>query len=333
MKALVCSPGDGVRLSEVPTPESDPGEVAVTPRRVGVCGTDLELIDATIDPAYVSYPLILGHEWVGTLEEDIDGVAQRGDTVVVEGIVPCGVCAACLAGDTNRCGVYDEIGFTRPGAAAERIVVPRELVHRIDESVALDDAVLVEPMAVVWRALTRFPVRAGSRVAIIGDGTIALLAAHLVRLFDPAAITVIGRRSEQSELAARAGADRFVTETPDERFDLVIEAAGVVAATATAIEVAERGATIALLGLPPHGSTIEVHPDDLVNNDLVIHGSFSYTRTAWREVVQRINQGDLQPSFLITHRFGLDDFSEAVEVLRGVPPVTGPRGKVVLSLD
>jgi len=312
-----------------------------------MCATDLELMDGTIDPAYVRYPLVLGHEWVGALEGDSD-IGPRGAHVVVEGIIPCGECEECQRGDTNLCRTYDEIGFTRAGAVAERVSVPSFLIHRLDDDVDLDDAVLVEPMAVVWRALTRIPLRSGLRVAIVGDGTIALLAAHLVGQFDPSRVTVIGRRDEQRELALLAGAQEFLYETPRAKFDVVIEAAGTAAAVTSALGLCGRGGMVVLLGLPPHGTRVEIAPDDLVNDDIVIQASFSYTRNAFAEVVARLNAKDLRPSFLITHRFPLDDVGLAVAALRGLAPdddamgeevayapaaSPGPRGKVVVEIS
>jgi L-iditol 2-dehydrogenase len=305
-----------------------------------MCATDLELIDGTIDPAYVRYPLVLGHEWVGVLEGDSD-VGPEGTPVVVEGIIPCGECDECQRGNTNLCATYDEIGFTRAGAVAERISVPASLVHRLTSDVDLNDAVLVEPMSVVWRALTRIPLRAGLSVAIIGDGTIALLAAHLVGQFDPSSVIVIGRRAEQRELALRAGAQEFLYETPTAKFDLVIEAAGNAAAVTSALQLCARGGMVVLLGLPPHGTRVEIAPDDLVNDDIIIQASFSYTRAAFAEVVERLNAKELRPSFLITHRFALDDASSAVATLRGLARDIGaseeeagpqPRGKVVVEI-
>lgn len=332
MRALVTTPGDGARLLELAAPVPLADEVLVAPVLVGLCGTDLELIDGILDPAYVTYPLILGHEWVGRLVEDVSGVGPAATAVVVEGIVPCTECGACRRGDTNRCATYDEVGFTRPGAAAELIAVPARLVHALAPAVSLDDAVLVEPMAVVWRALTRLPLVEDASVAIVGDGTIALLAAHLVRLMHPRRVVVVGRRVEQAELARAAGADEFTTAEPSERFDLVIEAAGSAAAVTSALALAERGAQVIVLGLAPHGERVAVEPDALVNNDLVVQGSFSYTQRAWREVVARLNEGSLRPSFLITHRVALADSAAALAALRGHDPRPGPRGKVVLDL-
>jgi threonine dehydrogenase-like Zn-dependent dehydrogenase len=132
----------------------------------------------------------------------------QGERVVVEGIISCGDCDECRIGATNRCTTYDEIGFTRPGALADRIAVPKRLVHRLNETVNVDDAVLIEPMSVVWRALTRFPLRENLNVVVVGDGTIALLAAHLVRRFNPARVVVVGRRAAQASLGEGRGRRR-----------------------------------------------------------------------------------------------------------------------------
>jgi threonine dehydrogenase-like Zn-dependent dehydrogenase len=332
MRALLVRAPHDAALDSVGDPIVGPDEVLVAPRLAGVCGTDLELIDGSIDPAYVRYPLILGHEWVGELAGDVPGVARSGERVVVEGVIPCGVCSECLIGATNRCTTYDEIGFTRPGAIAELIAVPRRLVHRVEASVDLDDAVLVEPMAVVWRALTRFPLRENLQVVVVGDGTIALLAAYMVRRFRPARVVVAGRRIAQEPLAMATGADAFVTDVPEGQFDLVIEAAGTGASATTALALAARGAMVILLGLPAHGTRIELAPDDIVNNDIVIQGSFAYTSQSFTDVVEQVNTGYLQPSFLITHRYGIEESLEALATLRGVADHQS-RGKVVISLS
>lgn len=330
MRALVVNEPGSATVVEWPDPVAAGDEILLRPLLAGMCGTDLELIDGTIDPAYARYPLVIGHEWVGELifESSLGPVGTR---VVVEGIIPCTQCDACRRGATNLCDVYDEIGFTRPGAIAERIRVPPASVHRLSDDVDLADAALVEPMAVVWRALTRIALRPGLRVAVVGDGTIALLAAHLVRLFSPVTTTVVGRRKEQRELALRAGADEFLTEMPDASFDLVIEAAGNASAVQSAIEHCARGGMVILLGLPPHGTTVEIEPDNLVNHDVIIQASFSYTRAAFADVVARLNAGALHPSFLITHRFTLETATEAIATLRGGSDHE-PRGKVVVDL-
>ena len=92
------------------------------PIAIGVCGTDLEIVDGKIDPAYVKYPIVLGHDWCGRVIKvgaNVDST-EVGARVVVEGIIPSGVCFECLDGNTNRCTTYDEVVFTRPGAMMEQ---------------------------------------------------------------------------------------------------------------------------------------------------------------------------------------------------------------------
>ena len=328
MKALlVRAPGDLV-LADIDVPEVPAGHVLVEPVVSGLCGTDLEIIAGTIDEAYVHYPVVLGHEWVGRLAQH----PHNGALVVVEGIVPCGHCEECQRGATNLCRTYDEIGFTRHGALSDLIAVPEHLVHELHPEVSALDAVLTEPMAVAWRALSRAQVRAGSRCLVIGDGTVALLAALLLQRFSPAHVTMLGLREAQRDLAHHAGVDEFVTDIGGSRFDFVIEAAGQGPAISSALMAAGRGGVVVLLGLPAHGTAVTLYPDDVVNNDLVIQGNFSYTRQSWAEVVGLLNERSIHPSFLVTHRFALSEWRAALDTLTRSPEGE-PRGKVVLSLD
>jgi L-iditol 2-dehydrogenase len=328
-RALVVTvPGDVV-LATRPVPAAAPGETLVRPDLVGLCGTDLEIIGGQVDPAYIRYPIALGHEWTGIVTGDSP---LAGTRVVVEGIVACGQCARCARGETNLCETYDEFGFTRDGAAADVVAVPSALVHPIADGVTAEDAVLTEPASVVYRGLARARPGPGSRALVIGDGTIALLAVYLLRLWSPAEVVLLGRRAAQARLAEAAGGTRFET-SPDAAgagYDLVVEAAGSVEAAAVAVAAARRGGTVLLIGLPPHGQTVALAVDDMVNNDLAILGSFSYTAAAWRDVVGLLNTGLIRPGFLITHRFGLADWEQAIACLRGGD---GPRGKVVLQIS
>ena len=210
-RALVIdSPGSiGLRGVDELVPGS--GEVVARPVHVGVCGTDLELLAGIVDPAYVRYPLVPGHEWSGVIEAvgpDVIGL-EPGQRVIAEGIIPDRVCAQCAAGRTNLCEVYDELGFTRAGAAADQILVPAQVVHVLGEEVSLLEAALAEPAAVAWRAIGRGSPRPGERIAVVGDGTLALIAARLLTLYSPAELVVFGQRPAQSALAAELGATRF----------------------------------------------------------------------------------------------------------------------------
>lgn len=332
---VVHAPGE-VRLDQRGPLRADAGELLVRPDLVGLCGTDLEIIDGTIDPAYLKYPLALGHEWTGIVAGDSPLAGRR---VIVEGIIGCGHCVRCAAGEVNLCQTYDEIGFTRDGAAAAEIVVPVAQAHPLADGVSAEDAVLAEPAAVVLHALSKVRVVPGSRVLVLGDGTVALLAVMLLRLWSPAQLAVLGLRPEQAELAQAAGATSFGLADSDvggpaddagpDGFDLVVEAAGATAAVQAAVTRVRRGGTVLLIGLPPHGETVPLAADDIVNNDLSILGSFSYTSADWHGVLALLNSGQLKPRVLITHRYPLADWEQAVSTLRGS---TGRRGKVLLQI-
>ena len=331
-RALVVEQPGSLTLLERPGLEPGPGEVVVRPVFCGVCGSDLELIRGEIDPAFVRYPLTLGHEWSGTVEavgEGVEGVVP-GQRCVSEGIVPCGRCRQCLAGATNVCEVYDEIGFTREGAAGDQMLVPARIVHPLAEQVELLDAALMEPAAVVFTGLEKIGLRQDERVLVIGDGAIALLATLLVSLSSPRELHVSGRRAEQAELAASVGAGSFsASGPPAPPYDLVVEAAGQVASVEAAVDAARRGGRVLLLGLPPAGGRISFPADLLVNNDLTVAASFGYTSATWAGAVELLNTGRIAPGRIVTHRFPIERFAEAFGALVST---AGARGKVLLEV-
>src|SRR3989442_1271513 len=118
-RALVIEEPGTIGIRERPALEPAPGEVVIRPAYCGVCGTDLELLRGEVDPAFVRYPLTLGHEWSGTVESVGDGVesVEPGDRCVAECIVPCGGGAFWGAGGANVWGGFGEPGFTREGGA------------------------------------------------------------------------------------------------------------------------------------------------------------------------------------------------------------------------
>jgi L-iditol 2-dehydrogenase len=341
-RALVITGPGVIALQDAPALVPGPGEVVTRPAYVGVCGTDLELLDGVVDPAYVNYPLVPGHEWAGVIEAVGPGVTTLapGQPVIAEGIIPDRTCAQCVRGNTNLCLTYDEIGFTRAGAAADQLLLPAQVVHPLagagwgsGPAVSLAEAALAEPAAVAWRGISRGQPRPGERIAVVGDGTVGLITAHLLRLYSPAELVVFGQRADQAGLAAELGATAFELAGPADppgTFDLVIEAAGKAAAVEDAIALARRGGRVVLLGLAGNGVKAGLPIDDVVNNDLAITASFGYTSAAWAEVAGLLRAGKIHLAPLITHRFPLEAFADAYRTLRAG---AGPRGKVLLEVN
>ena len=331
MKSLVSVGYGKVELIEIVTPVFEPDEVLVAPILTGLCGTDLEIIYSKIDPNYVIYPVVIGHEWCGRVVQVGSNTSeiQIGDRVVVEGIIPCGHCNECLAGNSNRCITYDEIGFTRPGAASELIKVPSALVHKILDSVSNESATLVEPASVVTQGILKAAPKVGAKVLVIGDGTIALIAARLVRNWNPRTVHMLGLKEGQMQLASAAGVEEFFTNTPHDKYDLIVEASGSSSRISESIRLLVRGGTLLLLGFPGSDVITPLSIDDVVNADLSILASFGYSRSAWKATVSLMNSGELDLTFLVTHRFALKNFAKAIQALESAP---APRGKIAFEI-
>jgi 2-desacetyl-2-hydroxyethyl bacteriochlorophyllide A dehydrogenase len=336
VKAVIIERPGEVGLRELEAPSAGPGEVVVRSRAAGVCRTDLEVLHGELDRRWVRYPCVPGHEWSGEIAEVGDGVEglAPGDRVVCEGIVPCGHCRRCLAGDTNLCENYDQLGFTRPGGYAELVRVPARIVHRLPEHVSFEAGVLVEPASVVLRALERGRLAKGNAVGVVGVGTIGSLAIVLARLFEPAKVVAYGIRSEELELARRLGADEAVdvsSEPPLGQLDVVFETAGSVAAVELATRLVADGGRVVMLGIPPEGQMLASVPANRFSlRDLELIGSFSYTSAAWARVVSLLTDERVDLTPIVTHRFPLDEFQQAFDLLENR---NGVVAKIVLELE
>lgn len=331
MKALVTIGDKTVELKEMPYPTLVEGEILVAPIYTGICGTDIEVINGKLDPNFVRYPVILGHEWVGRVVTQGLGVIEPavGSRIVVTGVIPCNKCSECLIDATNRCLSFSEIGFTRPGAAAEFVAVPAFLAHVVADSVSMETAVLAEPTAVVAQAFMKATPKVGARILIIGDGTIGMIAASLARTFNPEFVHMLGQKAGQANLAKKAGVDKFMIEPNEDRYDLIFEAAGSADRITDTTNQLIRGGTLLLVGYPGFGVMVPLMIDNVVNGDLNIFGSFSSTLKSWKKAVSMMNSGELDLSYLVTHKFSLEQYGDALDALMYAP---AHRGKVVLVI-
>jgi L-iditol 2-dehydrogenase len=321
---LVERPGVAT-LRRLPRPEPGPGEVLVRVGAAGICGSDLELLEGRRPTSYVRYPIIPGHEWAGTVEAVGPGVenVQPGAAIVAEGFRACGDCARCREGRTNLCATdYAETGFTHAGAFAEFVCIPAHLVHCLPPGTDLAAAAVLEPAACVACGLLEADLRPGLSVAVVGAGTLGLLAVSILRLTSPARLALVGTRPDRLALARDLGARETCdlsradpVDTLGSEFDLVFEAASRPEGAATAAALARRGGTVVLEGISGAGRPT-IDPDLIVLGHLRVQGVFGASRAAWRWVVELFSSGQLDPAPLVTHRFSLPAFETAFDVLR-----------------
>jgi 2-desacetyl-2-hydroxyethyl bacteriochlorophyllide A dehydrogenase len=320
-RAVYIDEPERIRVTPTEPRPPGPGEALVRVAGAGICGSDRELLAGGRPPGYVRYPLIPGHEWSGTVEAvgDPTDADLVGKPVVGEGFRSCGRCAACRRGDGNLCEApYDETGFTQPGAWADYLTLPARLLHVLPDDADLRAAAALEPAACVAAACLKVAPVPGERVAVVGAGTLGLLATQLLRAGGPGELAVLARRPSRAELAIRCGATTILSPEDAERavgrYDVVIEAAGTSGAARTAVRLATRGGRVALTGIPSVDEQ-PPSPTDLVVNEVTVHTVFGAPARAWTHAVRAFVSGALDPAMLITHEVSLDEVTEAFRLL------------------
>jgi threonine dehydrogenase-like Zn-dependent dehydrogenase len=331
LKAVTILEAGQASIIEVDQPVPACEEVLLRTRFVGIDERDVELYQGKLAEQRYRYPVVPGHELAGevvAVGEGVRGIVP-GDKAVVESLVFCGVCRNCRKGDTNLCeATYDEIGFTRPGGLAEYIVVPSRLVHVLPESVALDQAVLAAPMAVVVQAFACQEPRPGDVVCIVGDDAISLLAVQWAHLYSPRVLIVVGLHHQSLELAHQMGATHTVhigREDPQglvrrlsqaQGADLVFEGIGNADATVESLRLARRGGTVLLAGSASNSGMLHVEGRIFTGKQLAVYGVFGACAAAWGYAVDLIAQGCLALTSLVSQRVPPEAYVDALEAVR-----------------
>jgi 2-desacetyl-2-hydroxyethyl bacteriochlorophyllide A dehydrogenase len=322
MKAVVVERPNQVAYMEVDAPAVGPDDVLVESREAGLCRTDIEVMTGVfVDPRWVHFPVIPGHEWSGTVVQvgaNVEAVAP-GDRVVCEGLIACHRCRRCRSSQTQWCERIEALGFTRPGGYGELVTVPARVVHRLPEHVSFDAGVLIEPASVVLHGLEKAAPEPGETVGVIGVGTLGSLAIALLKLYSPARIVAYGLREEELELAAQLGATEVMLSTEaagaDGELDLIVETAGAPAAVRLAADLCRPGGRTVLLGIAGEGATLSLPADLLTGKDMALIGSLAYPASVWSRVVGLVADQVLELDRIVTHRFPISDYEEAVALM------------------
>ena len=324
--AVLQGPGD-VRVERVPDPVlPGPGGVIVTVERTAICGSDLHLYHDAPTGAGIQ----LGHEAIGTVAEvgpDVHTL-HRGDRVLVSGVVGCGVCRPCLAGQPNVCeaGQAAAFGTTAglPGGQAEAMAVPfaDSFALPIPEWMADEAAVLLtDILPTGYLGAIRADIRPGSTVAIIGLGPVGIMALQCAQLFGPARILAVDMVPERLARAERLGAEpidartapgsqQVLAATGGRGAESVIEAVGADATVIDAVSCAAPGGTVSVVGV--NLSMALPFPMGLVLlNSLTLRSIFAPIPGTWAALVPLVQSGRFALAETFTHRLGLSEVSEA----------------------
>ncbi len=330
MRATVLEGPRDIRVEDVPDPVlPGPEGVIVTVERTAICGSDLHLYH----DAPTGVGIRLGHEVIGTVAETGPDVRSlgRGDRVLVSGVIGCGVCRPCLAGQPNVCRAGKSAAFGTvpdlPGGQAEALAVPFADLFAlpIPEGVADDEAVLLtDILPTGYLGALRASIRPGSTVAVVGLGPVGIMALQCAELFGPARILAIDMVPERLARAEALGAEpidardapgsaQVLEATGGWGADSVIEAVGADATVLDALSCVATGGTVSIVGV---NLSMELpFPMGLVFlKSLTVRTVFAPIPGTWPSLVPLVQSGRLALGGTFTHRMGLSQAAQAYEL-------------------
>lgn len=325
MRAVRWHGRGDVRVEEVPdAPAPGPREVELAVDWCGICGTDVEefrngpLVIATDPHPLTGYsaPIVIGHEVAGRVVSVGSAVENFavGDSVAVDGILPCGACPACDRHDVQLCDRVGAVGMSWPGGLAERLTVPDFTVVAA-RSAPTDALAMAEPLSVAVRALRRGRVRSGERIMVIGAGAIGLAALLVARAQGCGDVVVVDPVPARRALALQLGAAAALDPSDDlaavavsargDGPDAVIECSGQPGTVRTATKIVRKGGRVVLVGL--HLESEPFRWLGVVAREIDIIGSVSHVYDEdFVDAVRLIDERAVDPLPLVTHRIPLE---------------------------
>jgi len=299
-----------LRVESRPEPSPGPGQAVIASRVVGICRSDIELINGTLDDWLdVRYPLVFGHEWSGevvAIGKDVTRI-KVGDRVT-----GCGA-----LGNDRWFGVTDN------GASAERFTVDASLLQRLPFSMSYEQGALIEPFACVYHGLTAIGgVDPSTNVCVLGAGTIGVFAAAAARACG-AQVVVVEPNPLRHRVALQMGASVAIETATLEAVeralgcgpDLVIEAAGASTALASSLEIVASGGRVLFLGLCSAERTLAALRLIQIKN-LHMRGSTGAPLAVWEPAIRFLTSATVDLAPVISYRFGLNNIADAFAAAR-----------------
>jgi len=316
MKALIY---DGkVRLdTKHPVPERKPFEVLIRVLKAGICRTDLEIIKG-----YLAFKGILGHEFVGVVQEGPDS-NLIGKRVVGEINISCGKCIYCLQGLRFHCRNRSALGIeNRNGVFAEYVSLPIENIHAVPDAVSDDQAIFVEPLAAALSILNQVHIRPDENVIILGDGRLGSLCAQVVKM-SGAQVLAVGKHPEKLAILRKRGIRTCtVDELSREKADIVVECTGAPSGLKAAFDLIHPRGTIVLKSTYAEQPKLDLSP--LVINEITVVGSRC---GHFPPALRFLEQEAIDTTSLISKRFPLEKGVKALQAAKGSDTL-----KVVLDI-
>jgi len=314
---------DGICLMEMSEPIPTSGEIKVKVVAAGICGTDIHIMKD--EGFYYNPPVIMGHEYVGIVEDIGENVNnfKKGDYVISHTAAKtCGECQYCQKDLLMLCDKRLSIGSGTNGAFAEYLTIPASLAFKVPDDIEnKEELAIAEPVACVVRAvIERSIVKAGDIVLISGPGTIGLIAVQLAKL-QGAFVIVSGLPEDQHrlKLASELGADVVVShpeklnqtikEIEPYGVDVAFECSGAAPSARACLNSLKKQGIYSQVGL--FGKPININMDDFLYKELYFTNSFASERSSWRRLLRLIKNKQFNFTPLISEKLSLEDWEKA----------------------
>ncbi len=296
-------------------------EVLVRVVSCGVCGTDVHIVKGE---SRSTPPVILGHEYSGTIEDVGSAVKDflQGQQVAVDPNICCGTCYFCRRGEVHLCSNLRALGVDIDGGMAEFCIVPEQQLYRLPEHFPMNASAFIEPVSCVLHGIDRAKIKVGDSVVILGSGTIGLMMLQLVRSAG-ASVTIVVEPSEQKRMIAQKLGASYVLN-PNEMnvqdvvmdisgvgADVVIECVGKTSTSQSALHLARRGGTVEFFGVCPIDKTFPIEPNQVYFKELTIVGSYVNPLTFDR-AIKALASGIIKVDDFPIKRFPLENVHEAL---------------------
>ena len=341
MKAWVLQDIEKITYCDVPEPEPEKEEVLIRVMAAGICGSDIPRIYR--DGAH-KMPLIPGHEFSGEVVALGSGADHKWlhKRVGVYPLIPCGSCMACRKGQHEMCRQYSYLGSRRDGGFAEYAAVPQSNLIELPDSVAYEQAAMLEPLSVAVHAMWRVPVMPEDTVTVCGLGTIGLLLVMLLKERGIENLLLIGNKEYQLEKALEIGIpaeqccdcrkedvpEWMARHTDGHGTDVFFECVGRNQTVTWATDLTAAGGKVCLVGNPLTDMTLDRQTYwKILRNQLSLTGTWNssfFTSgqkdgqecTDWEYAVRLLETGRIKPEKLISHRFGMTRLDQGLCIMR-----------------
>jgi len=330
MLSVVVDQPNSMTVREMPLPSPAEGEVRVRVRYAGICGSDLHIFHGK-NP-FVSYPRIIGHEFVGRIESVGAGVSASriGERVAVDPVISCGHCHACRIGRQNVCRSLSVIGVHRDGGFSQFACAPAKNAHRIPEGMAETVGSIIEPFAVAANVTTRTGVLPEDVALIYGAGTVGLNLLQVLKHVHGVRTFITDQLDERLELARACGAaaDEVINttrETLPEALQkrgvdggptLIYDAVCHPSVLEEAVRLAAPAGRIGVLGFSSTPSAIA--QQELTKKELTLYAS-RLNCAMFPKVIDWIERGLVHPERIITHKVDFRDVAGAFDLAERHP--------------